>query len=224
MGMNHAGEIRALAAIAQPDIGVVTNVGYAHVEAFRFDRRRGAGQTRADRGADPADGVAVLNADDPRVLRFREVHPGRTITFGFPQPPMCAPTDVDLTPDGTRFRVAGVDFIPRLPGSHGVLNLLAAHGGGARVRDPAGAAARCGATFAIGKMRGERLEHNGIIIWNDCYNSNPEAVHAMLDVLRAHACPPPHRGAGRDAGIGPRRRIAASAGRDVARRPAGSIR
>ena len=36
-----------------------------------------------------------------------------------------------------------------------------------------------------GKMRGERLEHNGIMIWNDCYNSNPEAVRAMLDVLRA---------------------------------------
>ena len=38
-------------------------------------------------------------------------------------------------------------------------------------------------TFTVGKMRGERVEHNGITIWNDCYNSNPEAARAMLDVL-----------------------------------------
>jgi UDP-N-acetylmuramoyl-tripeptide--D-alanyl-D-alanine ligase len=39
-------------------------------------------------------------------------------------------------------------------------------------------------TVTVGKMRGERLEHNGIVIWNDCYNSNPEAARSMLDVLR----------------------------------------
>ncbi len=44
-------------------------------------------------------------------------------------------------------------------------------------------ATRC-ASFSPGKMRGERLEHNGVVIWNDCYNSNPEAARAMLDVLR----------------------------------------
>src|SRR5262249_14503591 len=38
-------------------------------------------------------------------------------------------------------------------------------------------------TFAVGKMRGERIEHNGIVIWNDCYNSNPEAAESMIDVL-----------------------------------------
>jgi UDP-N-acetylmuramoyl-tripeptide--D-alanyl-D-alanine ligase len=40
-------------------------------------------------------------------------------------------------------------------------------------------------SFAVGKMRGEKLEHNGILVWNDCYNSNPEAARSMLDVLGA---------------------------------------
>jgi UDP-N-acetylmuramoyl-tripeptide--D-alanyl-D-alanine ligase len=39
-------------------------------------------------------------------------------------------------------------------------------------------------TFAVGEMRGERVEHNGIVVWNDCYNSNPEAAQSMVDVLR----------------------------------------
>jgi UDP-N-acetylmuramoyl-tripeptide--D-alanyl-D-alanine ligase len=40
-------------------------------------------------------------------------------------------------------------------------------------------------TFTVGKMRGERMEHKGLVIWNDCYNSNPEAARSMIDVLRA---------------------------------------
>lgn len=185
MGMNHAGEIRALAAIAQPDIGVVTNVGYAHVEAFASIEGVALAKRELIEALDPETGIAVLNADDARVLAFREIHPGPTITFGFSDAADVRATEVAFEPGGTRFRVDGVEFQTSLAGRHGVLNLLAAIAV-ARVFDiPPARLREAVAGFTIGKMRGERLEHNGLIIWNDCYNSNPEAVRAMLEVLRA---------------------------------------
>jgi UDP-N-acetylmuramoyl-tripeptide--D-alanyl-D-alanine ligase len=172
-----------LAAIAKPNIGVVTNVGYAHVEFFgSIDGVAAAKRELIE--ALPPDGVAVLNADDERVARFRETHPGESVTFGFSERADVRAEDVEFRDGVARFRALGVDFEAGVAGRHGVINLLAAIAV-AKVFQIAPECLRDAVrTFSAGRMRGEKTEHNGIVVWNDCYNSNPEAAESMLDVLR----------------------------------------
>ena len=183
MGMNHAGEIRALARIARPDVGVVTNVGYAHVEAFGSVEAVAMAKRELIEEL-PADGVAVLNADDERVSGFRRIHRGRVVTFGFSEAADVRADAVELGTAGVRFRCGGVRFESPLVGRHGVLNVLAGLAVAKVFEIPPERLRDAVRTLAPGKMRGERLERNGIVIWNDSYNSNPEAVRAMVDVLR----------------------------------------
>ena len=183
IGMNHAGEIRELSAIARPRIGVVTNVGHAHMEAF--DSIEGVAAAKRELiEALPIDGVAVLNADDPLVIKFRDVHPGRTITFGLSEGADVRAEQVELTTEGVRFQVNGVRFESQLMGRHSILNLLAgiAVAGLYDIRPEQLTEVVRG--LSAGSMRGQRFIHNDILILNDCYNSNPDAARAMIDVLR----------------------------------------
>jgi UDP-N-acetylmuramoyl-tripeptide--D-alanyl-D-alanine ligase len=184
MGMNHAGEIRELARMAKPQIGVVTNTGWAHAEFFENGIEGVAMAKRELIEELPANGIAVLNADDERVREFSNVHSGRSILFGISEDAEVRAEDLRLCPDGAHFRCLGVDFESPLAGRHGVSNVLAAIAvawalgiAPERLRD----AVR---TLATGKMRGERSVHGGITVINDCYNANPEAMRSMLEVLR----------------------------------------
>jgi UDP-N-acetylmuramoyl-tripeptide--D-alanyl-D-alanine ligase len=184
MGMNHSGEIRELARIAKLQIGVVTNIGWAHAEFFDNGIEGVALAKRELIEELPASGIAILNADDERVREFGRIHSGRSILFGVSEAAEVRAEDLRLCPNGAHFRCLGVDFESPLAGRHGVSNVLAAIAvawamgiAPERLRD----AVR---TLATGKMRGERFERGGITVIDDCYNANPEAMRSMLEVLR----------------------------------------
>jgi UDP-N-acetylmuramoyl-tripeptide--D-alanyl-D-alanine ligase len=183
MGMNHAGEIRALCAIAPPRIGVVTNVGSAHMENFDSIQGVAAAKRELIESLQPG-GIAVLNADDPLVSRFREVHPGRTITFGIDSPSDIRASEVRLTDHGVSFRVEGVQFESTLIGRHSVSNILAGLTVAALYGIRPSELTKAVKDLAAPPMRGRRLVHNEVVILDDCYNSNPDAARAMIDVLR----------------------------------------
>lgn len=182
LGMNHTGEIRFLASLAEPQIAVVTNVGYAHIESFSsIDGIALAKRELVE--ALPASGTAVLNADDARVTAFRDVHPGRAITYGVSHNAEIRAEDVTLGTEGVEFSVQGIRFRSALTGRHGLSNILAgiavASCFGIALADMVSAVAQ----LTPGNMRGERKLWCGLTVMNDCYNSNPDAAKAMIDVL-----------------------------------------
>nr|MDQ2710874.1 UDP-N-acetylmuramoyl-tripeptide--D-alanyl-D-alanine ligase [Acidobacteriota bacterium] len=182
MGMNHAGEIRDLAAIARPQIGVVTNVGYAHIEAF--DSVEGIAAAKRELiEALPADGLAVLNADDQRVIGFRGAHLGKVLTYGIGSDADIQAENMAVGPDGAAFTVRGVRFETKLTGRHAVSNILAGLVVASSFAIPLADLVRPVAELIPGKMRGQRTEVRGVKVLNDSYNSNPEAARSMIDVL-----------------------------------------
>ena len=193
MGMSHAGEIRALAKIAQPEIGVVTNVAPVHLEFF--DSIAGIARAKYELIESlPATGTAVLNADDEYVSQFGRDFRGKVITYGMHA---TAAVLADVRAENVRTCGAeGSEFdvvIPggrehaRLPlvGEHNILNALAAVAVGLARGLKAAEAVAALATLAPPDKRGQVLQLGNITVINDCYNSNPKALHAMVDALAA---------------------------------------
>lgn len=189
MGMNHTGEIAALARIASPDWGVVTNVGTAHMENFP-DGQAGIARAKFELVASlPGGGVAFLNCDDLYVAQFGRDFPGKVVYFG--SGPCADPQILVVGEDQNglevRYRSGGRErgLLLRLLGAHNAHNAMA----GLAVAREAGvdedaAVAALGA-LAPGDKRGQILEIAGAAILNDSYNSNPEALRSMIRTLAA---------------------------------------
>src|SRR6266851_9883347 len=190
MGMNHSGEIAALAKIAEPDWAVVSNVGPVHLEFFP-DGVAGIARAKYELiEALPKDGVAVLNFDDPYVALFGKGMGARAVLYGIGEGAEVRAVHVaEVGADGLVFTVeahgerASVQL--RMLGRHNVSNALAAIAVGLRSGMGLEECAAAVGEIRAGDKRGEVLEWRGAMLINDCYNSNPAALNAMADALMA---------------------------------------
>ncbi len=202
LGMSHRGEIARLARITEPEIGVVTCVAPVHLEFFvTVEEISLAKRELIENLAGPAP-VAVLNADDARVMRFADGFRGKVLTFGFgADADFCAVNIEDRGAEGIAFDfvvrgetkhaglkpgATGVRLELPLAGRHNVMNALAALAAASEWGIGAEEAKKVFSTLTPAAMRGEVLKfQSGFTVINDSYNSNPAALASMAGLLAA---------------------------------------
>jgi UDP-N-acetylmuramoyl-tripeptide--D-alanyl-D-alanine ligase len=183
------GHIRELTTIAPPHVGVVLNVGSAHLG--EFGSREAIAQAKGELiEALPADGVAILNGGDPLVVAMRTRTAARVVTFG---------DRGDVRASGVRLddlgrpsfqlaaRGASAAVSLRFSGEHHVENALASAAVALEYGMPlADVATALSEARPRSKWRMETTERpDGVIVINDAYNANPESMHAALRGLAA---------------------------------------
>ncbi len=187
------GHIAALCEVAPPVLGAVLCVGHAHAGEFGSIEQIAAAKAELLLAL-PADGVALLNADDPLVAAMARRTAARVVTFGRSPGANVRAAAVSLDelsrprftlemPDGT----AAVTL--RLHGEHNVTNALAAGAmAGQLGLGVSAVAAGLSAATAKSRWRMEVTERpDGVVVVNDAYNASPEAVTAALAALRVMA-------------------------------------
>ena len=168
MGTNHPGEIAHLCDVAEPDCGLVTNVGTAHIEFFETQdgiaREKGTLFARAK-------GACVASSENGRLGILRELAGDRLVS-------------VDPHPAWLTEALAGV-----LPGAHNVSNAALAYAVAERFGVTRGQAVAALADFALPGARWRKAEKDGVRFIDDTYNANPDAMIAALDTFAALSVP-----------------------------------
>lgn len=191
MGARGIGHIRYLAGLTPPKIGLVLNVGTAHIG--EFGGREQIAQAKGELvEALPEDGTAVLNADDPLVRAMASRTKAKVLLFGESDEADVRAENVRLMDSGQpSFRLhtpsGASDVTMRLYGEHHVSNALAAaavaHELGMSADEIALALSEAG---SLSRWRMEVTERpDGVTVVNDAYNANPESMRAALRALAA---------------------------------------
>ncbi len=189
MGARGIGHIEALCRVAAPDVGIVTNVGVAHME--RFGSAENIAKAKGELiAALDAGGTAILNADDAVVSSYETLTDARVVRFGEQADADVRAAGVRLEDDGTaRFDlIAGDERVPvrlTIPGEHMVSNALAAAAVGLTLAVPATEVAEALAEAKGSAWRMEVFDSpEGVRVINDAYNANPTSMASALKAAR----------------------------------------
>jgi UDP-N-acetylmuramoyl-tripeptide--D-alanyl-D-alanine ligase len=185
IGMNHPGEIAALAKLAAPDAAIITNVGLAHIE-FMGSREAIAAEKGALAEAISADGTVILNADDPFTRAIAERTRAKVILAGIENGSVRA-NEVTQSPTGSEFTILEGAHRCRaqlpVPGIHMVQNAMLAVAAGRAFGLSLEDCAAGLASAPLTKARLQIKEINGIQFIDDSYNANPDSMKAALRTL-----------------------------------------
>ena len=189
MGARAVGDIEVLCAIAPPEIGIVLNVGLAHVGEFGSADRIAIAKGELAEAVNP-DGVVILNADDARVAAMAGRTSASVRTFGVNGD--LAVSDVRLDADGRPHFTLSHDGrrveaqVPLIGAYHAHNAAAAASAALALGIDLSTIAARLATAGAVSPMRMERhVRADGLVVINDAYNANPESMAAALRAVAA---------------------------------------
>jgi UDP-N-acetylmuramoyl-tripeptide--D-alanyl-D-alanine ligase len=184
MAMRGAGQIAELAAIAEPDVAVITNVGPVHVELLGSVEAIAA--VKAEILADlPSDGAAVVPADAGLLEPYLEDVP-RLIRFGDGGEVRVVEREVGAETTAALVATPAGEQRFELPFSedYNLTNALAAIAAGVAIGAPLAEMSSRAASIRFSRLRGERLElGDGVVLVNDCYNANPVSMRAALEHL-----------------------------------------
>ncbi len=188
MGTNKIGEIRRLTEISEPTIGVITNIGPAHLETFRDLNgvlREKSSLWEIMNSRNPV----VLNADDPILKEAGQKLGSRVIWFGTSQPAQVWADRITLEPWGSHCLVNGkYEMSLPLPGTHNLMNALAALACAHRVGESLEVAVESLKDVPPLPGRLTRIEWEKALVLDDSYNANPASLRAALDVLKEAEC------------------------------------
>jgi len=188
MGTNHFGEIKRLTEIAQPDCGLITNIGRGHLEFFGSLEGVARAKRELFEGL-PPDGTAFINADDP--LLMKNIPPiKRLVFYGIKNEAQIKGEFLGMLPTGeTRFKVFNQEIVLQVPGMHHVYNALAAISVGLEFDINVEQIKPLLEQFKPHSKRMEIIRQNEITILNDCYNANPDSTMAALSTLKQMSVP-----------------------------------
>ncbi len=185
LAANHVGEIRTLSKIAEPTIGLITNIGYAHVGFFGSLSRTTEAKFEIIAGMKSTEDALMINGDDARLRKVTREAGWKAVTFGFGRQCRIRAQNVTVSENGeSSFTVDDTPFQLSIPGRHFIYAVLPAIYLARKYGVGMETIRKSVESLRPFEMRGGIEEHKGISFIVDCYNANPSSMKSAIALLK----------------------------------------